>query len=88
MSLQAYEASRKLAVDDHPFYALIMAAMRKADTLNADRLRRAFPEVWDELQARYDAPGGRLEGDAPVCDVCHDRPPEGVRCGECGSWGS
>jgi hypothetical protein len=46
-----------------PFYALVMAAMRNADTANSAKLRRAFPEVYDELLARYDAPGGYLDGD-------------------------
>lgn len=55
----AYEVSRELS-SDVPFYALIMAAMRRADSMNAIALRAAFPEVWDELQARYNAPGGIL----------------------------
>lgn len=55
----AYEVSRGLS-SDVPFYSLIMAAMRRADSMNAIALRTAFPEVWDELQARYNAPGGIL----------------------------
>lgn len=54
-----------------PFYALIMAAMRQADTANAERLRHMFPVVWDELQARYHAPGGLLPGDDGY-DELHD----------------
>lgn len=53
-------ASRKLAAMDWPFYALIMAAMRKADTDNLERLRAAFPRVWSEFWDRYHAPGGVL----------------------------
>jgi hypothetical protein len=34
--------------------------MRKADTTNAAKLRAAFPDVWNEFQARYNAPGGVL----------------------------
>jgi hypothetical protein len=45
------------------FYALIMAAARQADSENFERLRAAFPETIKEVQARYDAPGGRLPGD-------------------------
>jgi hypothetical protein len=30
---------------------------------NTERLRAAFPGVWDELKARYQAPGGVIEGD-------------------------
>jgi len=64
MSIYDYDASKAIAKDDWPFYALIMAAMRKADTNNAEVLRRAFPHVWEELQARYRAPhGGLLPGE-------------------------
>lgn len=60
MSLHEYLVSRELHDHDHPFYALVMAAMRKADDVNLDKLSRAFPDVHEELQRRYDAPGGRL----------------------------
>jgi hypothetical protein len=65
VSRHEYEVSRELALADPPFYSLIMAAMRRADTRNADLLREAFPDTWAELQARYDAPGGILPGDPP-----------------------
>ncbi len=58
-----YRAAVQLWKSDPPFYALIAAAMYRADTHNAAKLRAAFPEVWDEVQARYDAPGGTLPGD-------------------------
>ncbi len=60
MSHHDYEVSKLISSHDHPFYALIMAAMRQADTDNAEILKRAFPAVRAELQARYDAPGGIL----------------------------
>lgn len=62
-----YEYIRSLDVEseDYPYYSLIMAAMRKADTLNAHKLRTCWPEVWNEVQARYDAPGGYLPGEQP-----------------------
>jgi hypothetical protein len=63
MSLHSYEVSRELARDDPPFSALIMAAMRKADTKNSQRLQMAFPEIFRELQLRYDSPGGLLPGE-------------------------
>jgi len=66
MSRFDYEASKMIIVEDPPFYGLIMAAMRKADTDNLFNLKIAFPEVWDELQERYNAPGGMLEGDQPT----------------------
>jgi hypothetical protein len=66
VSLYDYEASKQLALNDPPFAALIMAAMRKADTDNQAKLRAAWPDVWAELDARYHAPGGRLPEDAPA----------------------
>jgi hypothetical protein len=60
MSYHEYMVSRELTSTDPPFYALIMCAMRKADTTNAAKLRAAFPDVWNEFQARYNAPGGVL----------------------------
>ena len=63
MSLYDYEVSRVIDGQDLPFYALIMAAMRKADTRNLAALKVVFPETAAELFARYNAPGGRLAGD-------------------------
>ena len=66
MSLFDYEASKMIIVKDPPFYGLIMAAMRKADSNNLFNLKIAFPAVWVELHERYNAPGGVLEGDQPT----------------------
>lgn len=63
MSLYDYIVSKALAEDDPPFEALIMAALRKADSENAAKLRSAWPETCAEMQARYDAPGGVLPGE-------------------------
>lgn len=63
MSYFDYRASQEIGASDSPFYALIMAAIRKADTQNAARLRMAFPEVHAEFTARYNAPGGVLPTD-------------------------
>ncbi len=63
MSLHGYMTSQALILLDPPFYALIMAAMRKADTDNAIKLRQAWPDVWTELEARYNAPLGMIDGD-------------------------
>jgi hypothetical protein len=60
MSYHEYMVSREMTSTDPPFYALIMCAMRKADSTNAAKLRAVFPDVWDEFQARYNAPGGVL----------------------------
>ena len=58
MSYFDYEMSKRIAAHDYPFYALVMAAMRQADTDNLERLQDAFPGVWLELQHRYNSPGG------------------------------
>lgn len=55
-----YRASRNIVAKDYPFHALIMAAMVKADSDNADKLRAEWPELWLELQARDQAPDGCL----------------------------
>lgn len=60
MSLYDYECSLAISARDEPFYSLIMAAFRKADTDNLERLKRAFPDTWQEFYARYHAPGGML----------------------------
>jgi len=64
MSLYDYRQSKEIAAKDYQFYALIMAAMRKADTHNLIRLKSMFSGTWEELQARYNAPGGCL-GEEP-----------------------
>lgn len=63
MSYHEYKTSQEISAQDYPFYALIMAAMRQADGINIHRLRMAFPEKYEELKKRYDAPGGKLEGE-------------------------
>ncbi|PQM45704.1 hypothetical protein C1Y40_04148 [Mycobacterium talmoniae] len=53
MSLYDYRAAHELTKADPPFYALIMAAMRKADTVNLAKLRAAFPDTYREVEARW-----------------------------------
>lgn len=66
MSYWDYRASQHLEVYDYSFYALIMAAMRKADTENYAWLRHAFPLTESELNDRYNLPGGRYESEQEV----------------------
>ena len=61
MSLHEYIMSRRLAAEDYPFYALIMAAMRQADTPNGEKLKAMWPELYEEMKDRYNAPGGALD---------------------------
>ena len=63
MSLYDYETGLKISVKDYPFYALIQACMRQADSYNIIKLRHAFPEVYEELSRRYNARGGILPSD-------------------------
>jgi len=68
MGFDEYRASQRLeiqalAMDGNAFYSLIMAAHRQADTDNLEALRKAFPGVFEELAARYNAPGGELPDD-------------------------
>jgi len=58
MSLYDYQKSILINSEDYPFYALIMVAMRKADDANLAKLHTVFPEIYNELKARYNAPGG------------------------------
>ncbi len=63
MSLYDYRASQRPELSTAPFYALIMAAMRNADTPNTEKLQDAWPDVYRELYRRYHSPGGLLDGE-------------------------
>lgn len=76
MSFYDYEASKEIAAKDYPFAALIMAAMRKADGHNIAKLLSVYPDIWEELEARYNAPGGRILGERG--SICPGR--EDPRC--------
>lgn len=67
MSLWDYEKGRELELhclkSDIHFYAVIQCAMRMADTDNSEKLKAAWPGVYEELRQRYNAPGGILPGE-------------------------
>ena len=63
MSYSTFVTGRDISAVDYPFYALIQAAMRQADTDNLEKLKQCWPEVYNELTERYNAPGGKLPGD-------------------------
>jgi len=63
VSMEDYQASLRLYGDHYPFYGLIMAAMRRADPPNLQKLVAAFPDTWAELGKRYNVPGGYLPGE-------------------------
>ena len=54
--LYPYMESKKLAEGDPSFYAFIMAAMRKADDGNLQKLAMVFPNVYQELCELYNLP--------------------------------
>jgi hypothetical protein len=63
MTWHEYRVSQLINDQHYPFYALVMAAMRSADTTNVAILKDAFPWVWTELDDRYNAPDGVLASD-------------------------
>ena len=63
MSYYDYQASQKISMEDYPFYSLIMAAIRQADSENLEKLKGAFPSVYEEFLQRYNAPLGLLENE-------------------------
>ena len=63
MSYYDYILSRRIQIEEYPFYALIMAAMRQADDVNTEKLKYCWPQVYQELSDRYNAPGGFLPGE-------------------------
>jgi hypothetical protein len=63
MSLYEYEEGLEIAAKDAPFYSLIQAAMRRADTTNLEMLKKCWPEVWLELRARYNAFDGKVQSE-------------------------
>jgi len=63
MSRYDYLKSKEIDTGQYPFYALIMAAMRKADSFNLEILKDGFPEVYKELCERYNKPYGYLESE-------------------------
>jgi len=66
VSLRDYGISREINAQSdwgEDFYALVMVLMLNADTANQAKLKAAWPEVWVELEQRYNAPRGLLVGE-------------------------
>ena len=63
MSYYDYRVGLEVSKEDYPFYALIQAAMRQADTDNLESLKLGFPHIWKELKERYNSPHGLLPGE-------------------------
>jgi hypothetical protein len=73
VSRHEYETGIALDKADTPFYGLVMAGMLRADTYNLRKLVAAFPETYAELDKRYWAPGGVIEGDPDFNPEIHRR---------------
>lgn len=58
-----YTHSMTLSAEDPPFYALLFALIRKADTSNMEKIAREWPDVVAEFKMRYNLPGGLLPGE-------------------------
>lgn len=85
MHLREYLASQKVCarVDEitfpgaNRFYTFLFCAMREADTNNTDLLKEAFPNIYNELQKRYNAPGGALtDVEMEFVQSLYERPEE------------
>ena len=63
MSLYDYRVSKEISAQDYPFYALLMELIRQADDENTEKIKNAWPDVYEEMRRRYNAPGGELLGD-------------------------
>ena len=63
MTHHDYKVSQQIEAEKYPFYALIMAAMRKADSENAGKLRSLWPDTSVELNYRYWSAGGFVPGE-------------------------
>lgn len=62
----------QLLQNDTQFYALMFAAILKADSKNTLRLKNAYPELWQETWKRWDSPGGLLDHERAVMELARD----------------
>jgi len=65
MSYEEYKDGQRLELDvlegKHTFNGLVQALIRMHS--KSDEIKAIFPDVYTELLARYNAPGGLLEGE-------------------------
>ena len=74
MSLNHYKEALEITYKNYEFNSIIQAAMRQADTENQIKLQRCWPWLWEDLQARYNAPGGLLKGDKVIVTIKDGKP--------------
>lgn len=63
ISYYDYGLSKRIASQDYPFYALLAALIRQADSDNLKRLESVFPEEVEEFRQRYNNAGGLLNAE-------------------------
>lgn len=63
MSYHEYRLSQLLEKEELPLATLIMVALKKADDESAEKLKKAFPDIWKDLRTREKAKGGKLAGE-------------------------
>jgi len=68
MSKYDYDCSRKISLENYPFYAIIMSAFRQADPDNLAKLKDIFPDIFVEFEQRYYSRGGFLATDEVYTD--------------------
>ena len=60
MSYKAYRDSQRLEAEES-YEAIIMVYMRGAEGEAKEFMIHRHPNIWKELVARYNLPGGKLE---------------------------
>jgi len=55
-----YLESKQLSANDPSFASLVFALIRKADPDNLVKILQTWPELYDEMIQRYNAPGGAI----------------------------
>ena len=55
--------ARQIVINGHSFNGLLAALVRRADTMNLLHIRNQWPTFVEQFIERYNAPGGKLEGE-------------------------
>lgn len=72
---EEYQLSKSVTLLDAPFYSMLCALFRQADSENLTLLQETFPHELDTFKKRVNAPGGLLPGErGTVNNVEYERP--------------
>lgn len=66
MSYHEYRVSQLITSKGYPFYAMLFAMIRQADSNNLEKIKQAWPARYEEFMSRYHSPGGLLGGERPL----------------------